>query len=77
MLKSYIKMEKTIIKFEDIEIQKQKFHQHQRPISMKKLQILIKQQYLIRSFFGKNGFEYFIDYKDSKNIKSYVYISQK
>ena len=37
MLKSYIKVEKTIIKFEDIEIQKQKFHQHQRPISMKKL----------------------------------------
>ena len=30
-------MEKKIIKFEDIEIQKQKFHQHQRPILMKKL----------------------------------------
>ena len=26
---------KTIIKFDDIEIQKQKFHQHKRPISIK------------------------------------------
>ena len=29
-LKSYIKMEKVIIKFGDIEIQKQKFHQHKK-----------------------------------------------
>ena len=29
-------MEKTIIKFVDIEIRKQKFHQHERPISIKK-----------------------------------------
>ena len=28
-------MKKTIIKFGDIEIEKQRFHQHQRPISMK------------------------------------------
>ena len=37
-LKSYIKMEKTIIKFGDIEIQKQTFHQH-GPISIKNLEI--------------------------------------
>ena len=28
-------MEKTIINFGDIEIEKQKFHQHKRPISIK------------------------------------------
>ena len=27
----------TIIKFSDIEIKKQKFHQHKRPISIKKI----------------------------------------
>ena len=30
-------MEETIIKFGDIEIQKQNFHQHKRPISIKKM----------------------------------------
>ena len=35
-LKAYIKMEKTIIKFDDIEIEKQKFHQHKRSTSIKK-----------------------------------------
>ena len=34
-LKAYIKIEKTIIKFGDIEIQKQKFHQYKGPISIK------------------------------------------
>ena len=29
-------MEKTSIKFGDIEIEKQKFHEHKRPISIKK-----------------------------------------
>ena len=32
-------MEKTIIKFDDIEIEKQKFHQHKRPISIKNIDI--------------------------------------
>ena len=31
-LKAYIKMKKTIIKFDDVEIQKQKIDQHKRPI---------------------------------------------
>ena len=30
------------MKFGDIEIQKQKLHQHKRPISIKQIQILIK-----------------------------------
>ena len=32
------------------------------------IQILIKQQYLIKSFLGKKGFKYFIGYKDVKKI---------
>ena len=32
------------------------------------IQILIKQQYLIKSCFGKKGFKYFIGYKDAKKI---------
>ena len=36
ILKSYMKMEKTIIKFGGIEIQKQKLHQHKRPILIRK-----------------------------------------
>ena len=34
-MKAYIKIEKTIIKFGDIEIKKQKLHQHKRPILKK------------------------------------------
>ena len=33
------KMEKTIIKFGNIEIGKQKFHQHKRPISINNIDI--------------------------------------
>ena len=40
-LKIYIKMEKIIIKFGDIEIEKQNFDQYKRPISIK-IYILIK-----------------------------------
>ena len=32
-------MEKTVIKFGDIEIRKQKFHQHKRPVSIKNIDI--------------------------------------
>ena len=32
-------MGKTIIKFGDIEIRKQKFHQHKRPVSIKNIDI--------------------------------------
>ena len=38
-LKVYIKMAKTIIKFGDIEIEKRKFHQHKRPISINNIDI--------------------------------------
>ena len=32
-------MEKAVIKFGDIEIEKQKFHQHKRPISINDIDI--------------------------------------
>ena len=32
-------MEKTILKYGDIEIEKQKFHQHKRPISRNNIDI--------------------------------------
>ena len=34
-MKAYIKIEKTIIKFGDIEIEEQKFQQHKKSISIK------------------------------------------
>ena len=61
-MKVHIKMEKTIIKFGYIEITKQKFHQHQRPISIKNIEIN-------KVSFGKKGFKCFIGYKDAKIIR--------
>ena len=58
-------MEKTIIKFGDIEIEKQKFHQHKRPISIKNIDIN-KIVVSNKVSFGKKGFKYFIGYKDAK-----------
>ena len=63
-LKKY-QMEKPIIKSGDIEIEKQKFHQHKTPISVKN----IATNKLILSnkvSFGKKSFKYFIRYKDAK-----------
>ena len=67
-LKVYIKMEKTIIKFDDIKIPKQKFHQHKRPISIKNVDI-DKIVVSNKVPFGKKGFKYFIGYKHAKKIK--------
>ena len=58
-------MEK-IIKFGNIEIQKQKFHQHKGPISIKNIH---KTAVSNKVSFGKSGFKYFIGYKDGKKIK--------
>ena len=60
-------MEK-IIKFGNIEIQKQKFHQHKGPISIKNIHIN-KTAVSNKVSFGKSGFKYFIGYKDGKKIK--------
>ena len=64
-------MEKTIIKFSDIEIQKQKFHQHNGPISIKnyKKKDINKIVVSNKVSFGKKGFKYINGYKDAKKIK--------
>ena len=64
-LKVYIKMEKTIIKSGDIEIEKQKFHQHKRPILINNIDIN-KIVVSNKVSFGKKGFEYFM-HISSKN----------
>ena len=60
-LKVYIKMEKTIIKFDDTKIPKQKFHQHKRPISLKNVSI-DKITVSNKVSFHKIGFKYFTGY---------------
>ena len=61
----YIKTEKTVIRFGDIEIEKQKFHQRKRPFSIKN----IDTNKIVASkkvFCCKKGFKHFIGYKDAK-----------
>ena len=67
-MKVCIKIEKTIIKFGDIEIEKQKIYQHKRPISIKNIdinKIVVSDEVS----FGKKGFIYFIGYKNTKKIR--------
>ena len=59
------KMDKKIVKFGDFEIEKQTFHQHKRPISIKNLDIN-KIVVPNKVSLGKKGFKYFIGYKDAK-----------
>ena len=61
-------MEKTIIKFGDFEIEKQKLHQHEGPISIKNIDIN-KIVVSNKVSLGKKGFKYFIGYKDAKKIR--------
>ena len=58
-------MEKTVIKLGDIEMEKQIFHQHKRPISIKDININ-KIVISNKVSFGKKGFNYFIGYKHAK-----------
>ena len=55
LLKVYIKVEKAVIKFGDIEIKKQKFYQNKRPISIKSIDIN-KTVVSNKASFGKKGF---------------------
>ena len=75
-MKVYIKIEKTIIKFDDIKILKQKFHLHKRPISVKNVDI---DKTVVSNTvpFGKKGFKYFIGYKDAEKLSLYMYFYQK
>ena len=61
-------MEKTIIKFGDIKIQKQKFHQHKRPVSIKNVDVN-KIVLSNKVSFGKKRFKYVTGYKDAKKTK--------
>ena len=69
-------MDKTIIKFGCIEIEKQKFHQHKSPISINNINInkIVVSNEVSSS---KKGFKYFIDYKDAKTIDLDAYSFQK
>ena len=69
-------MEKTVIKFGNIEIQKRKFHQHKRPISIKNVDIN-KRFVSNKVSFGKKGFKYLLATKILKKLDLYVYLSQK
>ena len=64
-LKVFTKMEKQKM-FSEIEIQKQKFYQHKRPISIKKIDIN-KIVISNNALFGKERFKYFIGYKNTKS----------
>ena len=65
-LKVYIKMEK-IIKFGDLEIDKQKFVQHKIPIKINKLVVSHKVS------FGNKGFKYLAGYKVVEEIYLFFY----
>ena len=65
-------MEKTIRKFGDIEIRKQKLYQL---VSIKNINIY-KIIVSNKVSFGQKGFKYFIGYKYAKKLDPYVYLSQ-
>ena len=67
-----MKMEKTIRKVGDIEIQKQKFYQL---VSIKNINIY-KIIVSNKVSFAQKGFKYFIGYKYAKKLDPYVYFFQ-
>ena len=67
-MKVYIKMEKSVKKFGDFEIEKQKFHQNKRPTSIKNI-VINKIAVSNKASFGKKGFKYFIVYKDARKYR--------
>ena len=75
-MKAYIKMEKTIIKFEDIEIEEQKFHQYQRSIPIKKIDInnIVVSN---KTSVGKKVLNVSLAIKMLKKLDVYAYFFQK
>ena len=68
-------MEKIIVKFGDIEIEKQKFHQYKRPISIKRNIDINKIVLSNKVSFGKNGFKIFYWLQDDKkNIPLCIFL---
>ena len=75
-MKSYIRMGKAIIKFEDIEIQTEKFNQHKRPVSIKQVdidRIVVHNRFLL----VKKDLNILLVAKMLKELNFYVYISPK
>ena len=65
-------------KFGDIEIEKQRFHQHKEPISINQTQILIKFAISNKVFFGKKkDLNISLATKMRKKLDFHVYFSQK
>ena len=75
-MKAYIKIEKTITKFGDIEIQKQKFHQHKGPISIKNIDIN-KIVVSNKIYFGKKDLNISLATKMLKKLDPCAYFSPK
>ena len=61
-MESIYKNGQTIIKFDDIEIEKLKFHKHKRPNSIKNTDVN-KILATCKTSFNKKGFKYFIGFK--------------
>ena len=64
-------MVKTVIKFGYIEIKKQKFHQHKKPILIDNIDVN-KIAVFNKISFSKDDFKYFIDYKDAKKVGPFL-----
>ena len=62
-------MEKEIIKSGDNEIEKHKFSQNRKSVSMKNIDVdkIVSN----KVSFGKKGFKYFNGYKDAKKIRPF------
>ena len=75
-MKLYIKTETTTVKFGDIEIEKQKFHQHKRHISIKNIDI---NEIVVSNkvSFYKKGFKFSLATKILKKLDLYGYFFQK
>ena len=69
-------MEKTIIQFGDIEIQKQKFQQHKGPILIKNIDVN-KIVVSIRSLLAKKDLNILLATKMLEKLDLYLYFSQK
>ena len=69
-------MGKETIRFGNIEINKQKFHNHKNPISVYEVNI-DRIVIFSRVSFGKTGFKYFIGYKNNKKQVSLCAILPK
>ena len=67
-----MKMDKSIKKFDDTKIPKQKFQQYKRPISIKNVDI---DKIVIRSLLVKRDLHYLLAAKILKKLDLYVYFS--